>query len=526
MEPPHAGPRPRSLGVRRTPRCIALLTCIGAALTLGVVARSAAGHAPSFEAAKNYRIGEAPNQVAVSDFNADRRPDLAIANWSSTVSVLLNKGDGTFEPARDYGTGEKPGSLAAADLNGDSRTDLVTANGHTISVFLNRGNGTFDTNRDYAAPGWESLTAVDLNGDNKADVAAADPDANRVSVLLNGGDGTFEPSRNYATGKYPASLAVANLNGDARPDLATANSEASTVSVLLNRGDGSFGPRRDFSAKFPQTIAIADLNRDRRRDIITGNPGSISVLLNRGGGSLRAHRDFATCRPCFPAYGDAPPSVVSIAIADLNHDGRPDVATRNIDQLPHEVFGGSISVFVNKGGGTFKSQHSYRTGPPDEEISGSLAVRDLNRSGGPDLATQVIVSAYAAARSHLLVLLGRGDGTFGPRLAYRIPNGAASTTVADLNADGKPDVVAPDSGGGRVWVLLNKPGLCNVQYVVGLPLATARATLARVNCHVGKVRRLPSKVKTGHVISQNPKFGAVRSAATKVDLVVSKGRRK
>ncbi len=507
-----------------------LLACIGVALVLGVVARSAAPRAgPSFAAAKSYRTGDGPDSVAVADLNGDGKRDLVTANYDpSTVSVLLNRGAGRFAAKHDYATGKNPylGTPAADDLNGDGKPDIVTGNFGSVSVLLNRGDGSFEPKRDYAKTGGGSLAIADLNGDGKPDVATASADANIVSVLLNRGDGSFEPKRDYTTGKDPYSLAVADLNGDGKPELVTANLSASTVSVLLNRGDGSFEPRRDHATgpvEIGDDLAIADLNGGGKPDIVTGNDGSVSVLLNRGDGNFRAHHDYRTCRFCFP--GSKTPAVVSVAIADVNHDGKLDVATRNIDQLPHEVFGGSVSVFLNKGGGTFKAQHSYRTGPPDEEVSGSLVLVDLNGNGAPELATQVIVSARAAERSHLLVLLNRGNGSFGPRLEYRIENGADSTTVADLNADRKPDVVALGGLLG-VLVLLNRPGLCDVQYVRGLTLGAAKRTLARINCRVGKVSRVHSHVKAGRVISQKPKFGAVLLGGAKVNLVISRGRRR
>ena len=75
-------------------------------------------------------------------------------------------------------------------------------------------------------------------------------------------------------------------------------------------------------------------------------------------------------------------------------------------------------------------------------------------------------------------------------------------------------------------MLLNTPGLCTVQNVEGKTLPTAKRTLARANCRVGKIRRAYSKsVKRGRVISQRPRFGAVLRGGGKVNLVVSRGRK-
>jgi beta-lactam-binding protein with PASTA domain len=95
-----------------------------------------------------------------------------------------------------------------------------------------------------------------------------------------------------------------------------------------------------------------------------------------------------------------------------------------------------------------------------------------------------------------------------------------------VNGDGRVDLAAADAWSGHISVLVNTPGLCNVQYALEKSMAAAKQALARGHCRVGKVRRAYSTwVKKGRVISQNPKSGAVVPAGTKVNLVVSKGRR-
>jgi hypothetical protein len=76
-----------------------------------------------------------------ADLNGDGKPDLAVTNFGrATVSVLLNKGNGTFAARTYYSTGAGPASIAAADLNNDGRPDLAVANNsasNSVSVLLN-----------------------------------------------------------------------------------------------------------------------------------------------------------------------------------------------------------------------------------------------------------------------------------------------------------------------------------------------------------------------------------------------------
>lgn len=84
-----------------------------------------------------------PTALAVADLNGDRHQDLATANTgSSDVSVLLGTGDGAFAPApgSPFPAGAEPYGLAVGDLNGDRKDDLAVANfSGTVSVLLNNG---------------------------------------------------------------------------------------------------------------------------------------------------------------------------------------------------------------------------------------------------------------------------------------------------------------------------------------------------------------------------------------------------
>src|SRR5206468_11778904 len=81
-----------------------------------------------FRAPAAFATGPSPSSVAIAVQDADRRPDLAVANsGSNTVSVLLGNGDGTFGAHTDFGTGSFPHSVAIGDLNGDSRPDMAVA---------------------------------------------------------------------------------------------------------------------------------------------------------------------------------------------------------------------------------------------------------------------------------------------------------------------------------------------------------------------------------------------------------------
>jgi hypothetical protein len=440
-----------------------LLTCIGVALTTGVVG-SSASPGPSLALAKGYVTGATPAAVAIVDLNGDGKPDLVTANdFDATVSVLIGNGGGSFLPKRDYPTGStNPDWLAVGDLNGDGKPDLVTANAisgdakaYTVSVLINKGDGSFVPKSGVQTGGEaDSVAMGDLNGDGKPDLATANALTNTVSVLTNTGGGSFPIRHDYRVGKAPQSAVIGDLNGDGKADVAAPNLNGNSVSVLINDGAGGFLPRRDFSTgSGTDDLAIGDLNGDGKPDLVTANQDSntVSVLLNAGGGSFRAKRDYATGR-----------TPQSVAIGDLNADGRRDVVTTNGKR--------TASVLVNSGGGSLESRLDYPT------PSGS---------------------------------------------------GSVPAAIGDLNGDGKPDLVTANGNSNTVSVLMNAPGFCTVQNVRGRTLAAAKLTLGRANCRRSRIRRAYSGTfKTGRVISQRPTYGTALPKSGTVILVVSRGRKR
>ena len=139
--------------------------------------------------------------MAVSDFNGDGIPDLAITNsFAGTVSVLLGLGDGTFRERVAYPTDPytDPFSVAVVDFNGDGIPDLAvamwfccdpsdpTALG-TLNVLMGNGDGTFQPSLHFDKPNFirhaRSIVTADFNGDGKPDLAIAnDTD---ISVFTN-----------------------------------------------------------------------------------------------------------------------------------------------------------------------------------------------------------------------------------------------------------------------------------------------------------------------------------------------------
>jgi hypothetical protein len=206
----------------------------------------------TFQSPKTYETGDS-GAVAIGDLNGDGKPDLVVANGvcqlqytlpnptivciGATISVLLGNGDGTFQSRNAYGTGNVPMSIAIGDFNADGKLDLATANSAdgTASVLLGKGDGTFQTKMDFPAGFTPQAIAMgDFNLDGRPDlVVASNFLDSTMSLLIGNGDGTFQSPAAYATGPNPCSIAVGDLNLDGKPDVGVANC-VGTVSVLRN----------------------------------------------------------------------------------------------------------------------------------------------------------------------------------------------------------------------------------------------------------------------------------------------------
>jgi hypothetical protein len=453
---------------------------------------SVVGGPVAFATKTDFGAGTSPVSVTVADFNGDGKPDLAVVNaGDNTVSVLLNTtlpgaASPTFAVQQTFLTGTQPSSVISADINLDGRPDLVVANNGasgSLSVLLNTtptGSATlsFATHFDFAS-GANSIAvaAGDLNGDGKPDLVVANFGSNNVSVFLNttapgAAAPSLAPQQTFATGTQPSAVVVADLNGDGRADIAVAdNNSAGAVSVLFNKTTPgasvpAFASHVDFSVgSGPTSIAAGDLNGDGVADLVTDNSGSgnVSVLLDTTAPgaafpSFASHVDFA-----------AGAGAAAVALGDLNGDGKLDLAVADGGAGANTV---SVLLNTTMPGATlptFATPQTFASGAGPSAV----VLANVNGDGKPDL-----VSANQGANTVSVLLntsvLVPATSAF-PRTSFPASSSLVAA-VADINGDGKPDLVVGNNHGSTLTVVLNTtpPGAMTPSFAapVSIPAGT------------------------------------------------------
>jgi hypothetical protein len=316
-----------------------------------------------FASPVNFGTGAAPFYLAIADLNGDGKPDLAVTNQNSnTVSVLQNTsvpGTVSFASKVDFATNSQPLNIAMADLNGDGKIDMVTVDGnaHSVSVFKNTtpagGTISFSARQVISAgTGPRGIALGDLDGDGRPDMVICDPSANQLLIFRNTSVPdtiTFSEIATYPAGNYPQSAAIADLDGDGKPELIISDSGGNNVYVYRNLSSpGTISLAAPVILRAgggPSSIAIADINGDGKPDITLADATSnaASVLENQSTAGNIAFFPFVL----FPA-GSGPEGIVS---GDFDGDGRPDLALADYNGSQST----SLSILHNQMGSLLSS---------------------------------------------------------------------------------------------------------------------------------------------------------------------------
>jgi len=305
-----------------------------------------------------------------------------------------------------------------------------------------------------APDSFETMVLADLNGDGKLDlVAEFDNDAfagvGGVWTFLGNGDGTFQPGTRQVVlndtdqgGMGISLIAVADLNGDGKTDLAFTRVNLDSVYVVLGNGDGTFGTNittvpLGLSPSYASigSLAIADLNGDGKDDLVAGVTPINNLPINEVAVLLGNGNASFSGPAIYPVLQSEGFDTAAVAIGDVNGDGIPDIVTS----------GGSI--LFGDATGAFPSRADYAV-----DNNGAVMIGDVDGDGIPDIVFGIGNPAFFSGSSgnpSANVLFGSGKGEFVGAPASGIGDADVESPllIADFNGDGVPDALVTKSIG-------------------------------------------------------------------------------
>ncbi len=374
---------------------------------------------PSFKLTSNFLVGAKPDALVIGDFNLDGTPDIAtttnsLTNFDGKISVILGNRLWGFRTAAEFPVGstqtaaQSPVAIITADFNRDGKPDLATANSFTgnISVLLGDGTGRFEQQQVRVFPSVVSpvsIKAGDFNNDGNLDLVSVGEAVgnantmNRIAIHLGNGTGHFGDSNGqpikqlFSNFDSPNAVATGDFNRDGKTDLFVVGFNRSTypnhwkhITALQGNGAGGFAVANDYRllgleyANDPQDVAVGDFSGDALSDVAVGLAYSTEIYLNSGSG--------------FNKIGSIPHGLsYSITIADLNSDGKTDIARA----MTSSGSGASVFVALGDGAGGLVQPRNVITGFAATAIVSS----DFDANGKADLA----ITDYSTGNVYVLL---------------------------------------------------------------------------------------------------------------------------
>lgn len=436
--------------------------------------------------------------LITGELTGDGLPDIGVSMSVAGGKIFPGLGGGTFAPSVSMGLPTLWSCVAAGDLDQDSRTDIVVRASSNWGYLPALPGGGFGPLVSYpvaqlGAAG--KLGIVDLGGDAYPDVVITLNVVDRVEIWGGGAGGSFSLRETLDVGRGPWGFTHGNCLAGSGADLVVLHLE--TAALALFDGSGpSFvnSPGRLEPGHHLRSFALADFNEDGRQDIVTAD--SPAGLLRPWFGSLPG-----SFSPGSPLAIEANSIVnAEIGAGDVDGDANQDILALTRDAATSEL---TLWFYRGVGDGAFllAEERPLGTGMPrplqildldadgvDDIVAspgGTTLVFFGVRFGTPGAAVSIgpggtamafgdvdgngLADMVRTSGTGFEVILNRPTRIFLPPLAVAIGFSATEPAVADMNYDGRADVLACRAGTPAVYVV---PALGGGSFGAAIPLVT------------------------------------------------------
>ncbi|MES2703127.1 MAG: FG-GAP-like repeat-containing protein [Bacteroidota bacterium] len=410
----------------------------------------------SFAASVSFSTPSGPRWIQVADFDGDTKPDVAICSYyGDNVSVFRNTATvgsvttGSLASRVDFAVGTTPYAISAADFDGDGKADIAAANAgsNNISVLRNVATSGSITTGSFASPVSFATAATpyavssgDIDGDGKPELVSSNNGAGSISVLRNTATsgvintGSFAAKVDFTTPGSPGSNVLTDANGDGKLDIAVTNYGGASVSVFRNTASygvissGSLAsPVTSVTGSGPLHVAAGDLNADAMPDLVTANytAGTITILQN--------------------SVAAAPPTITSVSPNLANPGASITITGTNFNTTAanNVVHFGATRATVGSASATSLAV-TVPSGATYMPVSVNNTGINLIAYAPSPFLPKYDNSAYAAGSVNFL---GKIDFTAGTN--------AYSVALGDVDGDGKADMVVASSWLHKISVYRN-----------------------------------------------------------------------